>query len=68
VRILAKFLALAVMAGCVVLGSGCSGINTGTSVSPASFLLPGIMRADPARPDGRLPVVSEPVVIVAQVR
>jgi len=56
------------MAGCVVLGSGCSGINTGTSVSPASFLLPGIMRADPARPDGRLPVVSEPVVIVAQVR
>jgi hypothetical protein len=26
---------------------GCSGINTGTSVSPASFFLPGILRADP---------------------
>ena len=26
------------------LGAGCSGINTGTSVSPASFFLPGLMR------------------------
>ena len=25
-------------------GAGCSGINTGTSVSPASFFLPGILR------------------------
>jgi hypothetical protein len=27
--------------------TGCSGINTGTSVSPASFFLPGILKADP---------------------
>ncbi len=27
--------------------AGCSGINTGASVSPASFFLPGLMKADP---------------------
>jgi len=26
---------------------GCSGINAGTSVSPATFILPGLMKADP---------------------
>jgi len=28
-------------------GAGCSGINAGGSVSPASFFLPGLMKADP---------------------
>ena len=27
--------------------AGCSGINAGTSVSPATFILPGLMKADP---------------------
>jgi len=27
-------------------GAGCSGINTSQSVSPASFLLPGLLKAD----------------------
>jgi hypothetical protein len=27
--------------------AGCSGINSSTSVSPASFFLPGLMKADP---------------------
>jgi hypothetical protein len=27
--------------------AGCSGINTGTTVSPASFFLPGLLRNDP---------------------
>ena len=31
-------------------GAGCSGINTGGSVSPASFFLPGLMKADPPAP------------------
>jgi hypothetical protein len=29
-----------------VLASGCSGINTGASVSPATFLLPGLGKTD----------------------
>jgi hypothetical protein len=32
----------------VVLCTGCSGINTTQSVSPATFLLPGLMKAEPA--------------------
>jgi hypothetical protein len=37
--------------------TGCSGINTGTSVSPASFFLPGILKADP-------PATNAPVVAI----
>ncbi len=33
-------------AGLAALCAGCGGINTGTSVSPASFFLPGLMRND----------------------
>ena len=31
----------------LALGAGCSGINMSPSVSPATFLLPGLLKADP---------------------
>jgi hypothetical protein len=31
----------------LLVGGGCSGINTSHSVSPASFFLPGLLQADP---------------------
>lgn len=31
----------------LVVASGCSGIQTSHSVSPATFFLPGLMKADP---------------------
>ena len=34
----------------LLLCSGCGGINTTQSVSPASFFLPGLLKADPAAP------------------
>jgi len=37
---------LAMLAVIALPVAGCSGINTGTSVSPATFLLPGIMKND----------------------
>jgi hypothetical protein len=37
--------------------TGCSGINTGTSVSPASFFLPGILKAEP-------PATNAPVAAI----
>ena len=40
---------LAMLAVIVLPGAGCSGINTGTSVSPATFLLPGIMKTEPPK-------------------
>jgi len=38
---------LALLAMLALLDAGCSGINTGASVSPASFFLPGLMKANP---------------------
>jgi hypothetical protein len=38
-----------------LFGVGCSGINAGASVSPATFLLPGIMKAGP--PKTNVPVL-----------
>ena len=32
------------------LGAGCSGINASRTVSPATFLLPGLMQNTPAQP------------------
>jgi len=31
----------------LLIGTGCSGINTSQSISPASFFLPGLLKADP---------------------
>jgi hypothetical protein len=53
--------------GFVLLGAGCSGINASQSVSPATFLLPGLMQANPppAHPDVILPA-EEPSTEVAK--
>ena len=49
----------------MALASGCSGINASRSVSPLDFLLPGLMKADPA-PMPTNPVSPE-IVSVKQV-
>jgi hypothetical protein len=51
----------------VVLLAGCSGINATHSISPASFLLPGLLQNDPrpAQPDPLGPA-EEPLNEVAQ--
>jgi hypothetical protein len=44
----------AVIAGALLLAAGfltgCSGINAGHSISPATFLLPGLMQVTPPAP------------------
>jgi hypothetical protein len=47
VRLKWRFLFLAIPASLALLGAGCGGINASQSVSPASFFLPGIMKANP---------------------
>jgi len=37
-------------AALLLVCGGCSGINTTQSVSPATFFLPGLLKADPAAP------------------
>jgi hypothetical protein len=63
-----KLLWPALVAGCGLLAAGCSGINATGTASPATFFLPGILKADPP-PAGRLPQATpEPVVLVALAR
>jgi hypothetical protein len=51
----------------LLLVAGCSGINASRSVSPATFLLPGLMQTDPppAHPDQAVPA-TEPLKEFAQ--
>jgi hypothetical protein len=57
---------LAILAAGACLCTGCGGISATKSFSPASFFLPGLMRADPAPvlPPAAIPT-NQPVVVVA---
>jgi len=46
----AAFFILAILVG------GCSGINSSHSISPATFLLPGLLKADPGPVDSTAPL------------
>jgi hypothetical protein len=53
----------------LVVLTGCGGINASHSVSPASFFLPGILKAEPKDPSQDITVPpGEPVQQVAQVQ
>ncbi|HWI57138.1 MAG TPA: hypothetical protein VNZ22_07920 [Bacillota bacterium] len=58
---------MALVPALMFLTAGCGGFSASQGVSPATFLLPGLMRADPppARPDPTLPA-DEPGKEVAQ--
>jgi hypothetical protein len=62
-----KNLRWALVPAVLLLCAGCGGLNATGSVSPASFLLPGLLKADPppAHPDSTLPA-GEPGEEVAQ--
>jgi hypothetical protein len=47
VRLNWKLLRLAMLAFMTLWVAGCSGINAGGSVSPATFFIPGLMKAEP---------------------
>jgi hypothetical protein len=57
VRIRWIFLPLALLAAGLLLLAGCGGISGSQSVSPASFFLPGLLKADP--PKTNAPVLSD---------
>ena len=47
VSLVRTILWLALMAGVITLGTGCSSLNASHSISPATFLLPGLMQVEP---------------------
>jgi hypothetical protein len=61
VKLTWKIVYLALATAGSLLGSGCSGIRASQGVSPASFLLPGLMQAEPV-PAGPVlaPIGAEP--------
>ena len=61
-----KILRLAAIPAFMLLGAGCSGLNASQSISPASFFLPGLLKADPpAQPQSpAIPAAEPPVQIV----
>jgi hypothetical protein len=62
-----KQLRLAMASAMILLGAtGCGGINASHSISPASFFLPGLLKADPqpVQPDVTVPK-PEPAMQVA---
>jgi len=56
------------LAALALCSAGCAGINASESVSPASFFLPGIMRADPPAATNALVAVSDMSNQLAQAR
>jgi len=59
-------LGLPLAGGLLLLATGCSGINTSHSVSPASFFLPGLLQVDPPPPADQPAPAPEQPVLVAQ--
>jgi len=59
---------LALVAVIALFAAGCGGINGSSTVSPATFFMPGILKADPAPAGRTLEPVPVPVIVVAQVR
>jgi hypothetical protein len=56
-RLIRKWMVACGIIGTAVVLTGCSGINASPSVSPASFILPGLLQA-PTVPD------KPPVVLI----
>ena len=62
-----RALSLAFLVGVLFLGAGCSGINASGSVSPATFLLPGLGQTAPAKAPVATPEpVSDAPVFLAR--
>ena len=51
-----------------LFSTGCGGISASKSFSPASFFLPGLMKADPPAATNAPVAVSAPVQQLAQAR
>jgi hypothetical protein len=60
-----KWLQGAVLIALLALGSGCSGIHASKSVSPATFLIPGLMKNDAPIPQDSIPA-TPPGELLAQ--
>jgi hypothetical protein len=63
-----KLLPLGMVLLLAALGTGCSGINASHSVSPATFLIPGLLKAEPQVEtlDPTLPSIAPPKQVASK--
>jgi hypothetical protein len=59
---------MALLAVTALFGAGCGGINASQSVSPASFFLPGLLKACPPSTNSTPYVLSGDSTEIATVR
>jgi len=59
---------MAMLTAVALLGAGCGGINASQSISPASFFLPGLLKADPVCPTNMPAIMVENSGEIASVR
>jgi len=63
---LGRVLCVGLVSAAAVLMTGCGGVNATGTVSPATFLLPGLMRKTPeAKPPGAMPAPQVAEAFVA---
>jgi hypothetical protein len=65
VRLNCHLLSLAMAAALMLACTGCGGVNASQTVSPASFLLPGLLKVDPPMTNApaAAPVISKEVAL-----
>ena len=59
---------MAMLAATALSGAGCGGINASQSISPASFFLPGLLKACPPSTNSLPVVLIENTTEIASVR
>jgi hypothetical protein len=59
---------MAMLTATALLGAGCGGINASQSISPASFFLPGLLKACPPSTNSMPTVLIESSTEIASVR
>lgn len=59
---------MAMLTAVALLGAGCGGINASQTVSPASFFLPGLLKACPPCTNSTPDVLMEKTSEIASVR
>ena len=59
---------MALLTAFALAGAGCGGISASKSISPASFFLPGLLKADPACPTNVPALLMENSTLIVSVR
>lgn len=58
-----NFPVLAIIVALALASAGCGGVNASHTVTPASFFMPGLLKADPPRTNAPALLVENPLLL-----